>query len=121
MAPVLILDYTTPNPLPVGRLLLESGTMASWGLAISAVVAKRWDDEPGKIASASLLAFYAVSWAIPERWNPWAIPSDSRWLTGHPWWWLALSAGVVIAVAASWDSRRGIAPRLFGRVVGLSP
>ena len=93
------------SELPIGRLILESATMACFGLAIAAVITKRWDDEPGKIASASLLGLYAVSWMVPERWKPWSDPTDLRWGTVLPWWWVALCAAVVVAVVSSWDSR----------------
>jgi hypothetical protein len=89
--------------------------MASWCLAIASFVAKRWDDEPGKIASAALLALYAGSWMVPERWKPWADPSDSRWTTALPWWWLALVVGVLVMLAFSWDSRQN---RLVRRMIG---
>lgn len=105
--PVLILNAEVPNPLPVGRLLLEAATIASWGLAIAAVIAKRRDDEPGKFASAALLALYALSWMIPDQWKPWADPFESRWETALPYWWLALALGVALAVAFSWDARVG--------------
>lgn len=91
--------------LPAGRLLLEAATMASWGLAIASVIASRWDDEPGRIASAALLGIYALSWMIPERWKPWSGPSDPRWLTVLPGWWVALGAAALLGVVSSWDSR----------------
>ena len=80
--------------------------MASWCLAIASLIAKRWDDEPGKIASAALLALYAGSWMVPERWKPWADPTESRWTTALPWWWLAFAVGVLVMLTSGWDSRR---------------
>lgn len=106
--PVLILNPEVANPLPVGRVVLEAGTMASWGLAIAAIIAKRWDNEPGKFASAALLALYAASWIIPDQWKPWATPSEPRWETAHPYWWIALALGVGLAMAFSWDARIGV-------------
>lgn len=106
--PVLILNSEVPNPLPVGRVLLEATTMASWGLAIAAVIAKRWDNEPGKFASAALLALYAASWMIPDQWKPWASPPEPRWETALPYWWIALALGVGLAMAFSWDARIGV-------------
>lgn len=94
------------SELPIGRLLLEAATMASWVIAIAGTIAKRWDDEPGKIAAPALLAIYAGSWLIAERWRPWAIPSASGWETGRPWWWIAFGLGAAISVTSGWDSRR---------------
>ncbi len=92
--------------VPLGRLLLEAATLATWGLAIASVVAKHWDDEPGKIASPSLLVMYAASWIVPDRWKPWATPNDPRWETALPWWWVALGLAAIVAVTSSWDTRR---------------
>jgi hypothetical protein len=105
--------------LPVGRLVLEAATIASWCLAIASVVAKRWDDEPGMIASAALLALYAGSWMTPERWKPWAYPTAERWTTALPWWWLAFALGVLVMLSFSWDSRRqGLMRRMTGFLAG---
>jgi hypothetical protein len=102
--------------LPLGRLLLEAATMACWGLAIASVIARRWEDEPGQIASAALLGIYALSWMTPERWKPWSDPSDLRWPAVLPWWWLAFGVAVAIGVVTSWDTRVGSNPlRLRGR------
>lgn len=108
--PRFILNEDVLNPLPVGRILLEGSTMAAWGLAIAAVISKRWEDEPAKFATAGLLALYAASWVVPETWKPWAGPNDSRWDTVLPWWWAALGIGLVVAIAFSWDSRVGWRP-----------
>lgn len=107
MEPTFILSDEIPNPLSIGRVMLEASTMATWGLAIAAVISKRWDEEPGTTASAGLLALYAVSWAIPEQWKPWANPNDQRWETALPWWWVTFAIGLLIVVAFSWDSRVG--------------
>lgn len=93
--------------LPIGRLLLEGATMVTWGLAVASLIAKRWDDEPGKVASAALLAIYAGGWMVPERWKPWAHPIDPRWATALPWWWAALLLGFMVTLILSWESRRG--------------
>ena len=50
---------------------------------------------------------------VPERWKPWALPTDSRWQTALPWWWVALGLGVLVIVLSGWDSRVGSNP--FGR------
>lgn len=115
MDPTFILNNEVLNPFPIGRVLLEAFTLAVWGLAIAAVISKRWDEEPGKFASAGLLALYAVSWAIPEQWKPWANPNDQRWETALPWWWVALAVGLLIVIAFSWDSRVGWRLRLGSR------
>lgn len=107
MDPVLVLSEEISNPFPVGRVLLEGSTMAAWGLAIAAVIAKRRDDEPGKFSSVALIAIYAISWMIPDQWKPWADPSDPRWDTALPYWWLALTLGLTVVLAFSWDSRVG--------------
>jgi hypothetical protein len=115
MDPVFILSEEVGNQFPIGRALLEATTLATWGLALAAVVSKRWDEEPGKYASAGLLALYAVSWAIPEQWKPWANPNDQRWETALPWWWVALAVAVLIVIAFSWDARTGWRLRLGSR------
>jgi hypothetical protein len=112
---VFVYDPEMDAALPVGRLLLEGVTMAACGLAIAAIISKRWDDEPGKIASASLLVLYAASWAVPERWKPWASPNDDRWTTGYPWWWAALALAALVLIAASWDARVGWSTRRLTR------
>ncbi|MGI8515842.1 MAG: hypothetical protein ACR2NT_12090 [Acidimicrobiia bacterium] len=112
LEPTLILSSSTVQQLPVGRLLLEATTMAAWSLAAAAVVASRWDEEPGRIASAFLVGSYVVSWLIPEDYKPWTLPTDNRWTSGQPWWWAALIVGVGVAVVSSWDSQRG---RFFRR------
>lgn len=112
MDPVFILSEEVGSQLPIGRALLEATTLTAWGLAIASVVSKRWDHEPGKFASAGLLALYAVSWAIPEQWKPWANPNDRRWETALPWWWVALVVAVLVGIAFSWDARIGWRLRL---------
>jgi hypothetical protein len=96
--------------LPIGRLLLEAATMGVWGLAFASVIARRWEDEPGRIASAALLGLYGLSWMIPERWKPWSDPSDLRWKAVLPWWWVTFAVAVVVAVVSSWDSRSRPSP-----------
>ena len=93
-------------PLPLGRLLLEGTTLAVTGLAIAAVIAKFWDNQPGKLAAPTLLALYAASWALPEQWGLWARPSDLWWTTIRPWW-APLLLGALVRVVLSWDSRLG--------------
>jgi hypothetical protein len=115
MDPVFILSEEVGNEFPIGRAILEATTLGAWGLAIAAVISKRWDEEPGKFASAGLLAIYAASWAIPEQWKPWANSNDQRWETALPWWWVALAVGALIVVAFSWDSRIGWRLRLGSR------
>lgn len=107
LEPTLMLSSSPIQQLPVGRLLLEASTMAAWSLAAASAVASRWDEEPGRIASAFVVGLYVVSWLIPEDHKPWALPTDERWTTGQPWWWAAVTVGVSVAVASSWDSQRG--------------
>lgn len=92
--------------LPVGRLLLEAGTMACLGLALAAVIAKRWSDEPGMASSAVLLALFATSWAIPEPWSPWTTPSVPAWPQSWKWWSIALAATGFVLISSTWDSRK---------------
>lgn len=113
MNPVLITTPEHGHEMPIGRLLLEGSTLALSGLAVAAVVAKRWDDEPGKIASAALLALYAASWTVPEHWKPWALPNDPRWETSYPWWWAAVGLAISITAVTSWDSHRGRDARIL--------
>jgi hypothetical protein len=108
MEPVMVLSAELdPFEFPVGRLILEAATVASWGLATAAILTSRSDDEPGKIASGAVLVLYAAAWMVPERWKPWAHPTDSRWVAALPWWWVALGVGLVVVVAFGWDSRKG--------------
>ena len=88
-----------------GRLLLEAATLGAWGLAIAALVASRWDREPGKIAAPALLAIFAASWVIPQPWSPWALPPGVHWEATRTWWWGALALGLALASAWSWDTR----------------
>jgi hypothetical protein len=103
MVVVLLLDAGSAGQ--EGRLVLEAATLAGWGLAMAAVIARRWDPSPGWRAATALLAAYAVSWAIPESHRPWALPGDIRWAGLLPWWWWSLALGAVVFVAASWDTR----------------
>jgi hypothetical protein len=93
--------------LPAGRLLLEGAVLGTWALALAAVVSKRWDDEPGKVAAPAIAVLYGLGWAIPESHRPWALPSDPRWVSLVAWWGAALALGVVVLLAASWDTRVG--------------
>lgn len=111
MTPVIALSSELPNALPIGRVLLEASTMGAWGLALASGLAKRWDGEPGRLASAGLLVLYAAAWSVPDQWKPWATPDDPRWDTGLPWWFAAFAVAVLIAVAFSWDTRIGVRPR----------
>lgn len=121
MEPTFILSDEIPNPFPIGRVLLEASTMATWGLAIAAVISKRWDEEPGKVASAGLLALYAASWVVPEQYKPWANPNDQRWESALPWWWATFAIGLLIVVAFSWDSRVGMRMNVRSRAPTMSP
>lgn len=115
LEPRLVLSAAPTAPqFPAGMMILEASTIASWGLGMPGVVAKRWDEEPGRIAAAALLVLYGASWLVPERWKPWNLPSDSVWVTSHPWWWVALALGVLVAGISSWDSRRRGAPTRLG-------
>jgi hypothetical protein len=114
MDPVMVLSQGfDPLEFPVGRLLLEAATMGSWGLATASLLASRREDEPGKIASGVLLVLYGAAWMVPERWKPWAHPTDSRWTTANLWWWVALGLGLLAIGAFGWDSRRGSGWRRF--------
>jgi len=92
--------------LPLGRLLLEGGAMASVGLAIAALIASRSEYEPGKYASLALLGLYIFSWATPERWRPWRLPSDPHWNLSQNIWWTTLLMATTIFLLASRDARR---------------
>jgi hypothetical protein len=94
-----------PTELPVGRLLLEAITLASWGVAIGARLARN-HPEPGRVASVILMILYGASWTVPHLWKPWADPTLPRWTTSLPWWWVALAVGVTLTVLQSWDSRQ---------------
>lgn len=104
-AVIVLSNPYDPTEFPVGRLLLEAGTLASWGLGIAAALG-RTHHEPGRIASTILILLYAASWMIPHRWKPWADPTVPRWTTSLPWWWTALAIGLSVTVLLSWDSRQ---------------
>ncbi len=95
-----------------GRLLLEAATLGAWGLAIAALVASRWDREPGKIASPALLGIFAASWMIPQPWSPWALPPGIHWEATWIWWWGALASGLALTLVWSWDTRHRARPQL---------
>lgn len=92
--------------MPVGRLVLEGGTMAIVGLGITSVLAKRLDDEPGKYAAPALLILFASLWMIPDGWKPFAVPTDLRWAGANGWWVVGLLVAMLATVLFSWDSRR---------------
>lgn len=92
-------------PLPVGRFLLEAATMAAIGLALAAFLARKWSEQPGKFASASMLALFALSWAIPAPRKPWVNPYDEVWTTVQPWWWAVFALGGAATVWWSRDTR----------------
>lgn len=107
MKPMMVLSpELTGSEFPVGRLLLEAATIAAWGLGTAACVSYLRDDKPGWIASSAVLAYFALAWMVPDKWKPWASPSEPRWSTALPWWWVALAIGVLTAVVFSWDARR---------------
>ena len=99
-------DADAMPAFPWQRLTLEASAMAAVGLAISAVISKRWDDEPGRMATPTLLAVYGMSWLLPWFMNPWPVPTDSRWAPLIPWWWTMLGVGLVVVIWFSWDARR---------------
>lgn len=107
LQPTLLLDANPSQPqLPIGRLLLEGATMAAAGVAIASIVARRWDQEPGRIASGTLLVLYGAAWIIPERWSPFPLPNELGWTATNPWWSAALVLALTVTVIESWDTRQ---------------
>jgi len=98
-------EIVTLPSIPAQRMALEATGMAALGLAIAALIGRRWDDVPGKFASPGLLGLFAASMALPARWQPWADPYGDAWLRVQPWWWAALALGVLIVAIVSWDTR----------------
>lgn len=98
---------------PGGRVALEAATMIGFSFATAAFMARRGEQEPGRIAAAVLLGAYAVSWMFPDSHKPWASPSDQRWETVAAWWWLALGLTVAASAYFSWDARTGRSLALF--------
>lgn len=94
-----------PSPFPWGRLFLEMASMSGFVLAAAAVINRRDEAEPGRIAIAVLYAVYALTWLSPESHKPWADPSDQRWETGAIWWWAVFLFVWLSAAVLSWDSR----------------
>lgn len=90
---------------PFARLVLEAATMAVVGLAIAAYIAKRWDEQPGRIAAPALIGLYALSWALPYPLRPWSVPGLSGWETSLVWWWVTVGVGMAVAALFSWDAR----------------
>ncbi|MEX0700247.1 MAG: hypothetical protein WD354_11005 [Acidimicrobiia bacterium] len=102
----------SPLPFPWGRLALEILTMGTVALAAAAVLARRGEEEPGRIVTGVVLATYAVTFMIPQPYRPWAYPSELGWLTKAPWWWVVTIVLLVVTAALSWDARGGrILPR----------
>jgi hypothetical protein len=100
-------DTPVLSPFPGGRIALEAATVIIFTLTTAATVSRRGENEPGRITTSVLLGVFAVTWMIPDSVKPWADPSDSRWDTGAPWWWVALGLFIVVGVGLSWDSRFG--------------
>jgi hypothetical protein len=92
--------------VPLGRFVLEGGTLAVVGLAIASYLAKRLDDEPGKYAAPATLVLFAGLWMIPDKWKLYAVPTDPRWNGALLWWQIALFAATAVTIWFSWDSRR---------------
>ena len=95
------------STFPWGRLAIETATMIGFVLAAAAVVNRRGEPEPGKTATAFLLAAFAVSWILPEPLQPWSDPTDQRWQASITWWWIALAVVWLTTTVLSWDTRIG--------------
>lgn len=122
--PILAAPDPELPPFPGGRIALEAATLIAFTLATAAAVSRRGEVEPGRITTGVLLGVYAASWMIPEPVKPWADPNAQRWDTGAPWWWVALGAFVLAAMAWSWDARVGRVKTAFylgGRSSILAP
>ncbi len=104
--PALSPSATGVTELPVGRLLLEGAAMAAASLAIAALIATRKEYEPGRHAALVLLGLYIISWATPEQWRPWRLPSDPHWNLSQNIWLVVLLIGTSVFLLASMDGRR---------------
>jgi hypothetical protein len=120
-APQMPISEPVPSPFPGGRIALEAATLIVFTLATAAAVSRRGENEPGRITTSVLLGVYAITWMIPDSFKPWADPSNSRWETGAPWWWVGLGGFVVIGVTLSWDVRKRAWTRHRGMKRTLHP
>lgn len=100
-------------PFPGGRLALEALTMGAVALAVASGLARRGEEEPGRVVTGIVLATYAVTFMIPEPYRPWAYPSELGWLAKASWWWVAAILLVLVTVSLSWDARSG---RVLGKL-----
>lgn len=94
----------TLPPIPVRPVLIEAATMSAVGIAIAAAVARWWEERPGWMASAGLLALFALSWVVPRRWTPWADVFGQD-MVRQRWWWIVFTLAVAAATSLSWDTR----------------
>lgn len=94
----------TLPPVPAGRVLIEAATISAVGVALAATIARWWEERPGWMASAALLALFAGSWAIPPQWTPWGDVFGPD-LVRQRWWLVALVVALAVCVAFSWDTR----------------
>lgn len=99
-----------PGSWPSARFWLEAATLAAAGLASAATLSRRGETEPGRFASAILLALVGITWFLPRPVALFVEPGGRRWETVEIWWWIVLAVSVAIAVSSSWDAQVGLGP-----------
>lgn len=90
---------------PSTRFWLEAVTLAAAGLASAAALSQRGEPEPGRVASAILLALFGIAWFLPRPLALFVEPGSRRWEAVETWWWTILAMSVAIAVVTSWDAQ----------------
>lgn len=102
--------------LPFARLGIEAITVGILGLAIASGIARQGNQQPGQLASLSILSLVGVSWLIPQPASPWQLPTSSSW-NAAAWWWLSIfGLSLLVAVSYSFDTRAGVRKHLRGVV-----
>jgi hypothetical protein len=94
-----------PGSWPSARFWLEAATLATVGLTSAAALSRRDETEPGRYASAILLALVGIAWFLPRPLALFVEPGDRYWQSVETWWWIILAGALVAGVATSWDTQ----------------
>lgn len=94
-----------PSAWPSTRFWLEAVTIATAGLASAAALSRRGEAEPGRFASAFLLALVGIAWFLPRPLALFVEPGSRRWESVETFWWIILAVAVFLGIATSWDTQ----------------